>query len=147
MKPFIKQVFFKNGTKITREDAGETSQGNSFCLDKGLGALELRALESFYSPVPLLINSLNAEYSFLFYLKKLSSNLHSDNVTMTKRHDNCTLINDLQCLTFNYPLSKIMEAAVHRLYKISNLKLTVQSLILLSSIIKPLNNEKSKTDG
>ena len=30
--------FFKNGTKITREDAGETySQGNSFCLDKGLG--------------------------------------------------------------------------------------------------------------
>ena len=70
MKHFIKQVFFKNGTKIKREDAGETSQGNSFCLDKGLGALELWALESFYSPVPLFINSLNAEYSFLFYLKK-----------------------------------------------------------------------------
>ena len=140
MKHFIKQVFFKNGTKITREDAGETSQGNSFCLDKGLGALELGALESFYSPVPLFINSMNAEYSFLFYFKKTVKQL-------TKRHDNCTLINDLQCLTFNYPLSKIMEAAVHRLYKISNLKLSVQSLILLSSIRKPLNNEKKQTDG
>jgi len=140
LKHFIKQVFFKNGTKITREDAGETSQGNSFCLDKGLGALELGALESFYSPVPLFINSMNAEYSFLFYFKKTVKQL-------TKRHDNCTLINDLQCLTFNYPLSKIMEAAVHRLYKISNLKLSVQSLILLSSIRKPLNNEKKQTDG